>query len=237
MDNELTVTEDAKLSKNEKRKLSNRKAVKKYRAKMTATAVDFKKKESKRVEACRKKRVNNMSAEEKSEYKRKAAERKRTSRQKKSENSTGTSASSPPSTSTSTPTSTPQNPYKRPQSFGKTIRKSLRSLPASPNKRRCVVEGLAKRIGLALDEEMCAAVGPCGRPAVSDDVVASVTQFFYRPDISYTMPGMKDEMTVWEQGQKTKLRKYYLVLFLREAYQVYIESFAGDEHHVKFSKF
>ena len=42
-----------------------------------------------------------------------------------------------------------------------------------------------------------------------DDVVASVTEFYYRPDISYTMPGMKDEMTVWKQGKKTKMRKYY----------------------------
>ncbi len=218
-------------------KLSNRKAAKKYRAKMSATSVEFKKKESKRVEASRKKRVMSMTAEERFEYNRKAAERKRKSRQKKSQNSTDTSASSPASTSNSTPTSTPPNPYKRPQSFGKAISKSLRSLPASPNKRRCVVEGLAKRIGLALDEEMRTAVGPGGRPAVSDDVVASVTEFYYRPDISYTMPGMKDEMTVWEQGKKTKMRKYYLVLFLREAYQVYIESLAGDEQHIKFSKF
>ncbi|CAB4038212.1 Hypothetical predicted protein [Paramuricea clavata] len=171
---------------------------------MTTTAVDFKKKESKRVEACRKKRVNNMSAEEKSEYKRKAAERKRTSRQKIVQ-------------------AHPQVVHLQPvlphqRQLPKIHTSVLRALERQF--RRCVVEGLAKRIGLALDEEMCAAVGPCGRPAVSDDVVASVTQFFYRPDISYTMPGMKDEMMVWEQGQKTKLRKYYLVLFLREAYQV-----------------
>ncbi len=131
---------------------------------MSATSVEFKKKESKRVEASRKKRVMSMTAEERFEYNRKAAERKRKSRQKKSQNSTDTSTSSPASTSNSTPTSTPPNPYKRPQSFGKAISKSLRSLPASPNKRRCVVEGLAKRIGLALDEEMRTDVGPGGRP-------------------------------------------------------------------------
>ena len=178
-----------------------------------------------------------MSGEVKLEYKRKAAERKRRSRQKKSQSSTTvTCTNSPTSTTSSTPTSTPTNPYKHPQSFGKAISKSLRSLPVSPNKR-CVVEGLAKRIGLALDEEMCTAIGQGGRPAVSEDVVASVTEFCYRPDISYTMPGMKDEMTVWEQGKKMKLRKYYLVLFLKEAYKVYVESLAGDEHHIEFSKF
>ena len=75
---------------------------------MSATSVDFKKEESKRVEeASRKKRVQSMSAEEKLEYKRKAAERKRKSRQKKSKTITDTSTSSPTSTSHTTPMSTP----------------------------------------------------------------------------------------------------------------------------------
>ena len=56
-DSESTTIEDAAQNKRiEKQKFSNKKAVKKYRAKMNATA-DFKKNESKRVEACRKDRV------------------------------------------------------------------------------------------------------------------------------------------------------------------------------------
>ena len=79
-DSESTAIEDAAQNKRiEKQKFSNRKAVKKYRAKMNATA-DFKKNESKRVEACRKNRVASMSAEQKIEYKRRATERKRKSR-------------------------------------------------------------------------------------------------------------------------------------------------------------
>ena len=248
-DSESTAIEDAAQNKRiEKQKFSNRKAVKKYRAKMNATA-DFKKNESKRVEACRKNRVASMSAEQKIEYKRRATERKRKSRALKNQNSATSSTATPSNSSTSvnssttTPTSTPNNPYKRPQSFGKAVSKSLRSLPSSPNKRRCVVAGLAKRIGYNFDEsesEINTAAGPPvwerGRPPVSDNVVASVTEFFYRPDVSYTMPGMKDEMTVWEDGKKIKLQKYYLVLFLREAHHMYLESSARSEH-VKFSKF
>ena len=220
-DSESTAIEDAAQNKRiEKQKFRNRKAVKKYRAKMNATA-DFKKNESKRVEACRKNRVASMSAEQKIEYKRRATERKRKSRALKNQNSatsstatpsnssTSVNSSTPSNSSTTTPTSTPNNPYKRPQSFGKAVSKSLRSLPSSPNKRRCVVAGLAKRIGYNFDEsesEINTAARPPvserGRPPVSDDVVASVTEFFYRPDVSYTMPGMKDEMTVWEDGKK-----------------------------------
>ena len=199
---------------------------------MNATA-DFKKNESKRVEACRKNRVASMSAEQKIEYKRRATERKRKSRALKNQNSatsstatpsnssTSVNSSTPSNSSTTTPTSTPNNPYKRPQSFGKAVSKSLRSLPSSPNKRRCVVAGLVKRIGYNFDESE-SEINTAAGPPVSDDVVASVTEFFYRPDVSYTMPGMKDEMTVWEEGKKIKLRKYYLVLFLREAHHMYV---------------
>ena len=76
-DSESTAIEDAAQNKCiEKQKFSNRKAVKKYRAKMNATA-DFKKNESKRVEACRKNREASMSAEQKIEYNRRATERKK----------------------------------------------------------------------------------------------------------------------------------------------------------------
>jgi hypothetical protein len=198
---------------------------------------DFKQKESKRVEACRKKRVASMSAQEKLEYKRKANERKRKSRELKRRNleSSSTPGSSSPSENISPATRAP-NSFKRPQSFGKAINKSFRALPSSPNKRRCVVAGLAKRVGLKLGEEMDGAMGPGGRPQLADEVVNSIVNFFYRPDISYTMPGMKDEMTVWEEGKKVKLRKFYLVMFLREAYQLYVSS-AGECERVKFSKF
>ena len=35
------------------------------------------------------------------------------------------------------------------------------------------------------------------------------------------MPGLKDEMTVWKNGKKQRLRKHYLTMFLREAYAVF----------------
>ena len=38
--------------------------------------------------------------------------------------------------------------------------------------------------------------------------------FFTCSDIVYTMPGMKDEIAIWESGNKKHERKYYLTMFL-----------------------
>ena len=46
-----------------------------------------------------------------------------------------------------------QNPYKLRQSFGKTINKCRVELPQSPRKKKAVVSGLAKEVGLHLQNE------------------------------------------------------------------------------------
>ena len=123
----------------------------------------------------RKTKVRELKPVEKIEYKQRATERKRKSCALKNQNSatssiatlskssTSVNSSTPSNSSTTTPTSTLNNPYKQPQSFRKAVSKSLRSLPSSPNKRRCVVAGLAKRIGYNFDEsesEINTAAGP-----------------------------------------------------------------------------
>ena len=35
------------------------------------------------------------------------------------------------------------------------------------------------------------------------------------------MPGMKDEIAIWENGNKKHERKYYLTVFLWERYKIY----------------
>ena len=49
------------------------------------------------------------------------------------------------------------------------------------------------------------------------------------------MPRMADEMTVWENGKETKLRKYFLTMLLREAFQIFTKTNPGLE--IKFKKF
>ena len=41
------------------------------------------------------------------------------------------------------------------------------------------------------------------------------------------MPGLKDEITLWENGKKKKLRKYFLTMFWREVLAIF-QSIYGE---------
>ncbi|KAF2899444.1 hypothetical protein ILUMI_06732 [Ignelater luminosus] len=62
-----------------------------------------------------------------------------------------------------------------------------------------------------------------------------VKNFYYRPDIVYTCPGMRDSIAVRKDGKKITLPRHYLTLFLREAFAI----FKQDSPNIKlgFSKF
>ena len=62
-----------------------------------------------------------------------------------------------------------------------------------------------------------------------------VRKFYLRTDIVYTAPGMKDDMTLWENGKKLNLRKHYLVMFLKETFELF--NHAYPDVKVAFSKF
>ena len=57
----------------------------------------------------------------------------------------------------------------------------------------------------------------------------AVKEFFFRSDISYTMPGAKDEMVVWDEFGKQQLLKYFLTMYICEVYAVFKETRQGDE--------
>lgn len=217
------------LGKNGDGAMSCAERMRKFRNKRNGDA-EYMRKESKRIEELRKRRVAKMSEEEKEEMKRRNRLRKRASRSKKVESSIEEPG-----------TSIDQNQnqfgsYKCVQSYTKAVLKCVRSLPQSPNKKRIVFRGMAERIGVELEQKMDKTL-PGNRTSVgmSDDDVSVVKDFFYRNDISYTAPGMKDEMVIWEDGQKIKHRKYFLTMFLREAYAVFKAS--HEDFKIGFSKF
>ena len=73
---------------------------------------------------------------------------------------------------------------------------------------------------------------------LADETKECVKDFFFRPDTSYTMPGMKDMMTIWTDGGQLTLRKHYLAMFLRDAYYIYCEqNRRGSEHGLAYSTF
>ena len=92
-----------------------------------------------------------MSKTELARYRSAGAERKRKSRmlkrQKEMENAGNLSTET--SYGNETP-STKHHPFRRPQSYGKAIKRTIRSLPQSPRKRKAVVSRLAKRFCVVL---------------------------------------------------------------------------------------
>ena len=48
---------------------------------------------------------------------------------------------------------------------------------------------------------------------LSNDTKESVRDFYYQPDILYTMPG-NVIITIWTESGEQILRKYYLTMFI-----------------------
>ena len=101
-------------------------------------------------------------------------------------------------------------------------------LSASPRKQAVVVEGLAIEYGYQVKKFRNNSENP------NKD---KIKQFYYRSDIVYTMPGKGDEMTAWNEEGKQKLRKYYLTMYLKEAYALYLETCENDNEKCNFSTF
>ena len=107
--------------------------------------------------------------------------------------------------------------FKSPQSFGKAKKRLQDILPRSPTKRKQLIQGIADDESVVLQRMMNKAlnendIGP---------VEKLVKDFYLREDISYTAPGMKEEMTVWQGGMKLRLRKHYLMMYLKEAFATF----------------
>ena len=88
------------------------------------------------------------------------------------------------------------------------MRRLVRELPKSPSKRVAAVCGLAECIGLQLVSKMDSSLSETRRTTgITEEVKKLVRDFYGRPDIVYTAPGMKDEMTVRTSGKKDRVRK------------------------------
>ena len=51
------------------------------------------------------------------------------------------------------------------------------------------------------------------------------------------MPGTRDEIVIWNETCKTRERKYYLTMYLCEAYVVFKDMYKGDAEMCSFSSF
>ena len=158
--------------------MSNAEQKRKERQRKLAAMTDeekkkFKSKENKRRSEMRRKQLSSMSKADLDACRKKDAARK-----KKTVNPR-----------TPEPTEmckdvTPLSHYRSKESYGKTLKKSLNSLPSSPRKRTSVIAGLAKQAGLKLECQMEKRT----RWNPSKEVEGDVENFYFLPDISCTMP-------------------------------------------------
>ena len=129
-------------------------------------------------------------------------------------------------------------PYRSSQAFGKAMKRARTSLPTSPRKRQCVVEKLARTVGIALNSSSASPSSHSG--ALSEDTKVLVNTFYNSSDISWQAPGRKDRVIfkkVDEEGKKVKRMEQtrYMLLSLREAYSKFVEDHAASE--IGLSKF
>ena len=106
-----------------------------------------------------------------------------------------------------------KNGFKTPQGFGKAMKWLKSQLPKSPSKKLATVKGLVKEMGLELNTEIKAHKTGINK-GLSKEIKDKVINFYYCSDIVYTAPSLKGEMTVWIEAGKTKMRKYYLTMYL-----------------------
>ena len=142
-----------------------------------------------------------------------------TGKKARQENSNTIKTSSPCASSTPLPKI---NPYNTKQSYGKAVAPSRKALPICPRKKLAVVAGLASHVGLNLETKMDHNLK--NLRGLSEETKSAARDFFFRLDISYTMPGLNDVITVWDDSGKKKLREYCLTMFLREAHEMYCQT-------------
>ena len=94
-----------------------------------------------------------------------------------------------------------QNSYKSRQSFGKAIYKCRVELLQSRRKKKAVVSGLAKEVGLHVKNEY---EKQTHGNTISEELKAEMETFYTRVDISYMMPGAKDKIVIWNSAGKKR---------------------------------
>ena len=181
-------------------------------------------------ENSRKKRLAKMTQIELNEYKKKAKIRQQKSRERKAAAKDDQGASTPsPSSSSVSPG------YLHRSTRARAIQRLLGKMPNSPTKQRQVVGGLAKRFGMELEEKASNNVNNTNPRVLAEEIRQSISEFYFRTDLVYTAPGKDDFVTVREKGEKLKKRKYYLTVFLREAFAMFKE--LNPDVKIGFSKF
>lgn len=209
------------MANEEKLRLKHNLCQRKYKKKMIENDPDFKSKQNKMSESSRKNRISRMNTSQLKAYRSAAAERKRKSRENKKKKELESNEHLSETMDSTSSKDHSFGSYKKPQSLGKAVRKCAKNLPISPSKQKAVVMALAKKVGLEITNKKNISLSNSNNVELKE----ILKNFYYRPDISYQCAGMKESMCCWEKGKKITLRKFYLTMYLREAYAVFKDAY------------
>ena len=198
---------------------------------------DFRRKESDRVTKYNQNKKKNMSEAEVEERRRYNAAKAKKARDKKKAEKAAQLAEADDNNNNNNNLTVSNSlfgqvgAYKTAQSAGKAIKRVADELPKSPRKKTQVIKVLAERAGFEVNLppnplNVLAEAANMHMTETRAQIQAErmererlVEEFFLQPDVVYTAPGMRDVITVTNSdGTKEKKRKYFLTMYLHEAY-------------------
>ena len=127
-------------------------------------------------------------------------------------------------------TTTPIKILKTAQSLGKAKNHIKKFLPLSPHHKKELFPSLANDFGIECHVRWEIANSNKGLPQETIDKVK-----FYYLESSWTCPGRKDFVIVYENNNKEKKQKHYLLTTLKEAYSIFCNE--NPKFQIGFSKF
>ena len=122
-------------------------------------------------------------------------------------------------------TTTPIKILKTAQSLAKAKNRVKKFLPLSPHHKKELFPSLANDFGIECHVRWEIANGNKGLPQETIDKVK-----FYYLESSWTCPGRKDFVIVYENNNKEKKQKHYLLTTLKEAYSVFCNENPNEFH-------
>ena len=127
-------------------------------------------------------------------------------------------------------------PYKCRQSLGKAVSRATRNIPQTPEKKNVVLSKIVSSLSPASKNKVFSdarkTVSPgSGRPSISPEKREVILNFLQRPDVSYCMPGRKDQVYCGiVNGEKVFKPKHYLLWTYKE-----IKHLFDEEHDFQLS--
>ena len=139
---------------------------------------------------------------------------------------------------TNTKIASPMTTFSNTAIKARSLKKAAAALPRSPSKKVEIVQSLAKQFNLKIQYSSKAKVGrPCNDLAEIE--INWLKDFFDRPDITYTTPGMKDQKYLGKvNGESLFAQKRYLLWSMQDILGILNlnSNEGGESFNRKFSK-